>query len=78
MIDAARGASAAQITALASTQVQELSTTQIGGLSATQVGAITASAAFVNALESGGASPIPLSELVEVSRISIQIEEALR
>ena len=41
-------------------------------------GQTACTAAFVAALKSGGASPIPLGELVEVSRISIQIEEALR
>ena len=41
-------------------------------------GQTACTAAFVNALKSGGVSPIALSELVEVSRISIQIEEALR
>ena len=41
-------------------------------------GQAACTAAFVNALKSGGASPIPLGELLEVSRISIQIEEALR
>ena len=41
-------------------------------------GQAACTAAFVNALKAGGASPIPLGELVEVSRISIQIEEALR
>jgi predicted dehydrogenase len=35
-------------------------------------------AAFVNALKLGTAWPIPLGQLLEVSRISIQIEEALR
>ena len=41
-------------------------------------GQTACTAAFVNALKSGGASPILLGELLEVSRISIQIEEALR
>ena len=41
-------------------------------------GQAACTAAFVNALKAGGASPIALGELVEVSRISIQIEEALR
>ena len=41
-------------------------------------GQTACAAAFVNALKAGGASPIPLSELLEVSRISIQIEEALQ
>ena len=41
-------------------------------------GQTACTAAFVNALKAGGASPIPLSELLEVSRISIQIEEALQ
>jgi predicted dehydrogenase/threonine dehydrogenase-like Zn-dependent dehydrogenase len=35
-------------------------------------------AAFVGALRHGSPSPIPLAELIEVARISIQIEEALR
>ncbi|MES3013532.1 MAG: bi-domain-containing oxidoreductase [Pseudomonadota bacterium] len=35
-------------------------------------------AAFVQAVRSGGAAPIPLDELLEVGRVSIQIEEALR
>jgi predicted dehydrogenase/threonine dehydrogenase-like Zn-dependent dehydrogenase len=35
-------------------------------------------AAFVDALRSGSPSPIALAELVEVARVSIQIEEALR
>ena len=34
--------------------------------------------AFVQAVQSGGVSPIPLAELLEVSRVSIDIEEALR
>jgi predicted dehydrogenase/threonine dehydrogenase-like Zn-dependent dehydrogenase len=34
--------------------------------------------AFVNAIISGGASPIPLEELLEVGRISIEIEDALK
>jgi len=34
--------------------------------------------AFVDAVRSGGPGPIPLDELLEVSRISIEIEEALR
>jgi len=29
-------------------------------------------AAFVRAVESGGASPIPLDELIEVARVSIE------
>ncbi len=41
-------------------------------------GQMSCAAAFVSALESGAPSPIPLVELIEVSRISIQIEEALR
>ena len=41
-------------------------------------GQAVCAAAFVNALKSGAASPISLIELIEVSRISIQIEEALR
>ncbi len=35
-------------------------------------------AAFVNAMATGGPSPIPLAELLEVARLSIRIEEALR
>jgi predicted dehydrogenase len=35
-------------------------------------------AAFVQALEQGGEAPIPMDELMEVSRVSIQIAEALR
>ncbi len=35
-------------------------------------------AAFINAIESGEASPIPASELFEVARISIDIAEQLR
>jgi len=35
-------------------------------------------AAFVQAVRSGGPSPIPLNELLEVGRVSIQIEESLR
>ncbi len=34
--------------------------------------------AFVQAVQAGGASPIPLDELLEVSRVSIDIEGALR
>jgi len=34
--------------------------------------------AFVAAVERGGAPPIPLDELIEVSRISIEVAEALR
>ncbi len=41
-------------------------------------GQAACAAAFVNALKSGDAAPIPLAELIEVGRISIQIEEALR
>ena len=35
-------------------------------------------AAFVQAVRGGGASPIALPELLEVARVSIAIEEALR
>lgn len=35
-------------------------------------------AAFVQAVRSGGPSPIPLDELLEVGRVSIEIEESLR
>lgn len=35
-------------------------------------------AAFVQAVRAGGPSPIPLSELLEVGRVSIEIEESLR
>jgi len=38
----------------------------------------TCVAAFVDAIESGKPSPIPLDELVEVSRVTIEIAEALR
>ena len=41
-------------------------------------GQAACAAAFVGAIQSGGESPIPLAELLEVGRISIQIEEALR
>lgn len=41
-------------------------------------GQAACAAAFVGAIQSGGASPIPLAELLEVGRVSIQIEEALR
>ncbi|RQP21611.1 bi-domain-containing oxidoreductase [Piscinibacter terrae] len=34
--------------------------------------------AFVESLRGGTASPVPLDELMEVSRLSVQIEEALR
>ena len=34
--------------------------------------------AFVQAVRSGGSSPIPLAELLEVGRVSIEIEESLR
>ena len=35
-------------------------------------------AAFVNAVEKGERSPIPLGELMEVSRVSIEVAQALR
>ena len=35
-------------------------------------------AAFVQAVQGGQPSPIPLDELLEVGRVSIQVEEALR
>jgi hypothetical protein len=35
-------------------------------------------AAFVQAVRTGGPSPIPLDELLEVGRVSIEIEESLR
>ena len=35
-------------------------------------------AAFVQAVEQGGAAPIPFEELMEVSRVSIEVAEALR
>jgi predicted dehydrogenase len=35
-------------------------------------------AAFVRAVETGGAAPIPLDELLEVSRVSVRIARALR
>jgi hypothetical protein len=34
--------------------------------------------AFVNAVKHGGTSPIPLAELIEVARVSIEIEESSR
>ena len=34
--------------------------------------------AFVSAIEQGGPAPIPLEELLEVSRVSIAVEDALR
>jgi predicted dehydrogenase/threonine dehydrogenase-like Zn-dependent dehydrogenase len=34
--------------------------------------------AFVSAIEQGGPSPIPVDELLEVSRVSISVEDALR
>ncbi|MBI5720038.1 MAG: bi-domain-containing oxidoreductase [Burkholderiales bacterium] len=41
-------------------------------------GQAACAAAFVQAVRSGGPSPIPLPELLEVGRVSIAIEEALR
>ena len=41
-------------------------------------GQAACAAAFLEAIRSGGASPIPLAELTEVGRISIRIEETLR
>jgi predicted dehydrogenase len=41
-------------------------------------GQVGCAAAFVQALRAGGSSPIALDELIEVGRISIQIEAALR
>ena len=41
-------------------------------------GQAACAAAFVQAVQSGGKSPIALAELLEVGRISIRIEEALR
>ena len=35
-------------------------------------------AAFVQQVRSGGPSPIPLSELLEVGRVSIELAESLR
>jgi predicted dehydrogenase len=35
-------------------------------------------AAFVQAVRQGGTSPIPLAQLLEVSRVSIEVQEALR
>jgi hypothetical protein len=35
-------------------------------------------AAFVNAVCQGGPAPIPLEEVLEVSRVSIEVAEALR
>jgi predicted dehydrogenase/threonine dehydrogenase-like Zn-dependent dehydrogenase len=40
-------------------------------------GQANCAAAFVRALEQGGPAPIPLDELLEVSRVSIEIEAAL-
>ena len=34
--------------------------------------------AFVQAVRTGGGSPIPLAELLEIGRVSIEIEESLR
>jgi predicted dehydrogenase len=34
--------------------------------------------AFVQAVKAGGPAPIPLDELIEVSRVSIAVEESLR
>ena len=39
---------------------------------------IACAAAFVQAVRTGGPSPIPLHELLEVGRVSIAVEEALR
>ncbi len=39
-------------------------------------GQAACAAAFVNALRTGGASPIALAELIEVSRVSIEIERS--
>jgi predicted dehydrogenase/threonine dehydrogenase-like Zn-dependent dehydrogenase len=41
-------------------------------------GQAACAAAFVQAVQTGGPSPIPLDELLEVGRFSIEIEEALR
>jgi predicted dehydrogenase/threonine dehydrogenase-like Zn-dependent dehydrogenase len=41
-------------------------------------GQAACASAFIQAIQSGGASPIPLAELLEVARVSIRIEEALR
>ncbi len=41
-------------------------------------GQVACAVAFVQAIKSGGPSPIALAELIEVGRVSIQIEEALR
>jgi predicted dehydrogenase/threonine dehydrogenase-like Zn-dependent dehydrogenase len=41
-------------------------------------GQAACAAAFITAVRSGSAAPIALSELIEVARISIQIEESLR
>jgi predicted dehydrogenase len=35
-------------------------------------------AAFVHAIESGGPAPIPVEELIEVSRVTLQVDEAVR
>jgi predicted dehydrogenase/threonine dehydrogenase-like Zn-dependent dehydrogenase len=41
-------------------------------------GQAACASAFMQAIRMGGASPIPLAELLEVARVSIGIEEALR
>jgi hypothetical protein len=41
-------------------------------------GQAVCAAAFVDAIRSGGAAPIALSELLEVGRICIQVEESLK
>jgi predicted dehydrogenase len=41
-------------------------------------GQTACAAAFVQSVQSGGPSPIPLDELLEVGRVSIEIEESLR
>lgn len=41
-------------------------------------GQTACAAAFVQSVESGGPPPIPISELVEVSRLSIEIADSLR
>jgi len=41
-------------------------------------GQAACAAAFVQAVRAGAPSPIPLAELIEVGRISIALEEALR
>jgi predicted dehydrogenase len=41
-------------------------------------GQVACAKAFVDAVKNGGTSPIPLTELIEVGRVSLEIEESLR